>query len=31
MMGWYGFGPGMWLLGGLMMLLVLGGLIVLIV
>ena len=31
MMGWYGFGPAMWLVGGLVMLLVWGGLIVLIV
>jgi putative membrane protein len=30
MMGWYGFGPGMWL-GSLMMLIFWGGLIVLIV
>lgn len=31
MMGYYGFGPGMWLLGGLTMLLFWGGGIVLIV
>jgi putative membrane protein len=31
MMGYYGYGPGMWLLGGLMMLLIWGGLVVLVV
>lgn len=31
MMGWYGFGPWMWMMGGLTMLLFSGGLILLIV